>query len=133
MLKFFFPQLPNYPRLLAELTDAYFILFLLLLSPLLTTPIVSLEHPVCFLINSQKLASFFIFPSLSLLSFLFSLHSCVCIYTYIYIKYTAKSHNLGFLYIDTLTATHLSFSLTLCRFVSHRVLSRNHSLQKLHI
>lgn len=33
------------------------ILFLLLLSALLTTPTASLKHPVCFLTNSQKTAS----------------------------------------------------------------------------
>lgn len=54
MPKLFLPQLPYYPGLLAELTDAYFIPFLLQLSSLLTTSIASLEHPVCFPTNSQN-------------------------------------------------------------------------------
>lgn len=95
MPKLFFPWLPHYPDLLAELADAYLILSPLLpsLSALLTTPIASLKNPVHFPTTSLKILSPFL---LYILSFLFS-----C--TPIDIKYTAKSHSLDFLYIDTPT------------------------------
>lgn len=111
MPKLFFPWLPNYPGLLAELADAYLILPPLFpsLSALLTTPIASLKNPVHFPIISLKTLSQ-VFPSLPSLSFLFS-----C--TPIYIKYTTKSHSLDFLYTDIPTRTHPPSSLILCRFV----------------
>lgn len=131
LLDAFFPQLHNYPGLLADLTDAYFILFLLLLSPLLTTPIASLEHPVCFLTNSQKLASCLSFFISSEFPFFPAL---LCIYLYLYLCEIHCQVSQLMTSVDwyTLTGTHPSSSLTLCRFLSHRVLSRKHSLQKLH-
>lgn len=94
MPKLLFPWLPNYPGLLAELADAYLILPPLLpsLSALLTTPIASLKNPVHFPITFLKTLSH-VLPSSPSLSFLFS-----C--TPIYIKYTAKSQSLDFLYTD---------------------------------
>lgn len=78
MPKLFFPWLPHYPGLLAELADVYFIPSPILpsLFALLTTPIASLKDPVHFPITSLKLLSQ-VFPSLPSLSFLFS---CTPIY-----------------------------------------------------